>query len=432
MKTSFFKTPWHLCVLLLLLVVIGCGCNGTNEERKGEEAIEQKANTTSTSKDSFETESVPMPQTAVVYFDASTSMKGYISAEKEDRFNGYIASISNFVSDTKIYMHDTAAQHIAFSVSDFMKKLNDKNITYSDESDIWAMIKSLANSRADVAFLVTDGIMSGSNAQIKKNPNYNIDFREAMKESIANLVKQTSKSILIIRLTTNFSGTYYTYCNGKVTLNNKPRPFFILCMGEQKYVKYIEQQFMKKYPITDITHPHDVLILGEDLSSRLTFGPNDGLQHSKSKAEEDKTSWVMSKEGFKLSANISQLPLYMQNETYFQKNLTFTAKDKKQNQVMVDGSKYTVSISEIGNEKKVVLSFSRLGILSLGGTLEWKLVYKLPDWVMVQSSSDDHTISNSNTSECNKTFNLSYFIDGLKGVNSSDYVATGLIHFAKN
>ena len=104
-----------------------------------------------------------LPKNAVMFFDASGSMKGYLDAQKEPRFKGFISSIFTIIPETKVYMYGVKADTSAMARDAFLDKLNAKKLHYQDESNLIYMVKSMVESNNALSFLITDGIMRGSN-----------------------------------------------------------------------------------------------------------------------------------------------------------------------------------------------------------------------------------------------------------------------------
>lgn len=189
-------------------------------------------------------------------------MRGYMESSNDSRFYGAIASLVNLANvDSCCFYGEKEEKGI--DKESFDDLLNKRDIKWSGESDIKSMIASMIehiNKKGDdICLLVTDGILSGSNEDIKNSPDrsYNITHREQLSHNIAALFEKESveMSALIIRYEAKFNtspkpnmkGGWYYYCynNDQKIINNQDRPFFIIAMGKLEYVKYLENALNK-------------------------------------------------------------------------------------------------------------------------------------------------------------------------------------------
>lgn len=384
-----------------------------------------EADTTKTDTCSIEKPLVQrQPTTGIIFLDASGSMKGYLQSEKEPRFIGAISLMYKLIPQLKASLHGISPDADTLECSEFLDKLNKRDIKWKPESEMHRMISTLMSSTDDIAMLVTDGIMSGTTAQTDPNQGgkktYSIDNRQSMQNTIWNIVKPKAKTnaILIIRALSNFTGNYYPYYNIPAKyISDQQRPFFIICTGKKEYVKWVYQQLMQEPDAAS----WQLLFLGESYqgSFNCKYGTGLKLQSGKVKYESRKT------DTFKLEFDIDSLPEYMKTTSYLSQNLTFSYNRMGQPATTLDTDKYTMNIDS--HNHQVEVEISRISLVEDGGQLHYNLDYRLPSWVEDSSTDDDSAIPDS---LC-RTFNLKYLINGLVAVGNTDYVAKGTIEFIK-
>ena len=152
-------------------------------------------------------------------------MKGYLDSYNESRFLGvktYYITLSK--NEPSIYLYGKTEGNL-ITKSNFDSKLNTRNISWSDESNlkdmIGSMVKHIEHGK-DISLLLTDGILSGSNSQIRNKPSYNIDARDEMELELTNLLKNKQGNLcaLIARYIAKFNGKYSCYNNNSKYRNN--------------------------------------------------------------------------------------------------------------------------------------------------------------------------------------------------------------------
>ena len=368
------------------------------------------------------------PTTGILFFDASGSMGGYLQAENEPRFIGAVSEMYKLVPQLKACLHGIVPEDDTLSCSDFIDKLNKRQIKWKPESEMNSMMSTLMSSTDDIAILVTDGIMSGTSAQTDPTKggkrSYSIDNRDLMKNVIYNIVRAEadSNAILIVRAVSKFTGQYYPYYNTPPTyISNQERPFFIICTGKKRYVKWINQQLAREADAAS----WQMLLLGDDYSDCFTPKYGKGLKTQGSKvAYENRNNKT-----FELEFNISELPDYMQTAEYMSQNLTFSYNLLGQRPTIIEPK------LDIDSTRKCLkVEVERITLLEDGGELHYQLSYNLPTWVETLSTDDDSGIPDP---LC-RTFNLKYFIMGLTAINQKDNstgegsnIADGTIEFTR-
>lgn len=194
----------HSAVLLgasLCLLLSACGNNG-NESNKDLNITRSDT----ISKQSSEQTIVPPvksdPKNAVLYLDCSHSMKGYINTATDAKFKNVISSLL-YWKPTKAYLFDTKEQP-EISRDEFINLINTRKVSWSDESDltkmIGSMVKKVNDGSVEISYLITDGIMSGSNQEVRESVDrsFNITSRGTLTARIADAVSACKDDVAIL------------------------------------------------------------------------------------------------------------------------------------------------------------------------------------------------------------------------------------------
>ena len=404
----------HSVVLLgtgLCLLLSACGSNGT---KSNEDSTITDSGTISTQ--SSEQVIVPpvksAPENAVLYLDCSHSMKGYINTATDAKFKNVISSLLYWMP-TKAYLFDTKEQP-EISRDEFINLINTRKVSWSDESDltkmIGSMVKKVNDGSVGISYLITDGIMSGSNQEVRESVDrsFNITSRGTLTARIADAVSACNDdiAILLIKYISSFTGKYYCYTNvDQVDFKENQRPFYVVAVGNRKLVKELVEKTQKEELLSN---NQGLLLLGDEYPYNLSLiaSKKEGISFSKDK------QIIVGTNIF--NGNLSHLPSYMQSTEYFEKN----------------GEVY-IQYSQKGEFKKLDSQYISYEIdgtnLNLGvqakcirrNSMYFKLKYELPNWIEMSSSDNDKNIKQS---PIPKTFNLKYFVKGLAEINDDEYI----------
>ena len=402
----------------LCLLLSACGSNGTKSN--------DNSSTTATDTISTQSPEQPIvqpvksvPENAVLYLDCSHSMKGYINTATDAKFKNVISSLL-YWKPTKAYLFDTKEQP-EISRDEFINLINTRKVSWSDESDltkmIGSMVKKVNDGSVGISYLITDGIMSGSNQEIRESVDrsFNITSRGTLTARIADAVSacQDDVAILLIKYTSSFTGKYYCYTNiDQVDFKENQRPFYVVAIGNRKLVKELVDKTQKDELLSN---NEGVLLLGDEYPYNLSLiaSKKEGISFSKDKQIIVGTN-IRSDDYVIFNGNLSHLPSYMQSTEYFEKN----------------GEVY-IQYSQKGEFKKLDSQYISYEIdgtnLNLGvqamcirhNAMYFKLKYELPNWIEMSSSDNDKNIKQS---PIPRTFNFKYFVKGLAEINDDEYI----------
>lgn len=409
----------HSAVLFgasLCLLLSACGSNGT----KSNDDSSTTATDTISNQSTEQTIVQPVksvPENAVLYLDCSHSMKGYVNTAIDTKFMDVISSLLYWLP-TKAHLFDTKEQP-EISRDEFINRVNTRKVSWSDESDltkmIGSMVKKVNDGSVGISYLITDGIMSGSNQEVRDSPerSFNIKNRGTLTERIADAVSACNDdiAILLIRYISSFTGKYYCYTNvDQVDFEESQRPFYVVAIGNRKLVKELADKTQKEELLSN---NQGLLLLGDKYPYNIkltTTGKDIVLKNNQRIIGTN----IGPEDNVILYADLGDLPSYMQDTTYFKSNGEvyiqyskggdFKKLDTKQIKYEIDGAKLRLNIPA-----KYIRH----------NTMYFKLKYELPRWIEMSSSDNDKNIKQS---PIPKTFNLKYFVKGLAKINDDEYI----------
>ena len=425
MKTKQFIIPLFLCAIL---TNVACGGEGESvpPEPESNDSIDTIQKTTA-NVDTL----VRKPSSATFLFDASASMYGYLNSSGDSRFIGVISSFENMPNQTVIRLYGKKEGN-PIEKADFERMLNNGKMEWSNESDLKAMVRSMiehVDGGDDICFLLTDGILSGSNVDINNSTDrsYNIRMRQKMSEDLSSMLskKEGNLCALIVRYNAKFNGNYSCYNNDGKNLVNKDRPFFVIALGKWVCVKYIEQKLNEAKDANRITTPYEDIVMIGDASSyqKIKLSPAEGLN--------PKGGALVIKKDFRnesvaLSADLGELPEYMQTNAYMNANIELYVQRGQKAEKMLDRDYYKILVNNINGKKVLRLSIKSSQLKDT--KLAFRLKYALPEWIETKSDDNDLDIA-TNPAKLGKTFNLKYFVAGFTALHKGNYIKEQDLYF---
>lgn len=368
---------------------------------------------------------------ATLLFDQSGSMAGYVKSG-DSRFVGVVSAFENLPEKVNIRFYGIKEDTIVNRKS-FDEKLLNGDIQWSNESNLIDMVKTMVkhiDGGDDVCFLVTDGILSGSNKEINESPEkkFNIIRREAMMNEVKTALsssKDSTLSALVVRYKSSFNGTYSCYNNDTRKISKKDRPFFVFVIGKWSAVKYIEQELIarKEDKSSLSTSYMDIYMLGDISFNTLQLKGAVGLEPSSTGLHILKDYSIHDEKDVEFTAEIDMLPDYMKDDDYFIKNASFQVKFGDKPAVLLEEQDYSLALETVSGVQRMRLKIkaSKLRFGNDDCTLIFRLKNVKPNWIAQRSDDDDLDIL-TGMMKMEKTFNLKYFVEGFTVLNKSDYV----------
>lgn len=427
MKAKQFVIPLFLCATL-----VNVACDGGSKSEQNTETENDSVDTVQkVNVDTLLDTLVRKPASTTFLFDASGSMHGYLNSSGDSRFIGVISYYENMSDNTVVRLYGKNEGN-PIERTDFGRMLNNGKIEWSNESDLKAMVRSMighVDGGDDICFLFTDGILSGSDADINNSPerSYNIRMRQKMSEDLSSILskKEGNLCALIVRYKAKFNGKYSCYNNDGKRLVNKDRPFFVIVLGKWGCIKYIEQKLNESKAANGITTPYEDIVMIGDASSyqKIKLSAAEGLN--------PKGKYLVIKKDFRnesvaLSADLGELPAYMQTDNYMNANIELYVQHGQKAEKVLDKGYYEISVNDINGKKMLRLNIKSSQLKNT--ELTFKLKYALPEWIETKSDDNDLDIV-TNPVKLDKTFNLKYFVAGFTTLHKGKYIKEQSLYF---
>lgn len=403
-----------LAVALTLTLTVSCAHTQTESQGDNNDSTnnEQEATIVTTVRQAQPptiTDTDTKPEECVIVFDASSSMRGYVDATVNGEFPGVISALNNAGNKSRAYLFDTKKTPI----DNFVSKIQNKKIKWANESDLFGMVSEILNSAAantrNCYALVTDGIMSGTNAEIKADPTYNISKPAILKGKIDSIVSHMPAdkniSLLVVAFMAPFNGTYYKYNNDTVKLINAQRPFYVLVAGGLEQINHMREALgslnyeeMVQY---GVVYPMNIKCNAKFAGGKYKF---------------DKS---VKEQGLEFELAIDKLPDFAKNIDYLNTNLEIIKVNPKGNKKTLtpaigDGEgDYTIEI----NGNKATVTLDEKIIRTIPATFKFNLKRVQPQWIENMTTFDD--IKNYRP---DATLNLNYFLAPFTGMNNAVYL----------
>jgi hypothetical protein len=235
--------------ILCSAIFIGCGGPPSTPN--------QNVATPSSSSEQVKQE-LPAP-TINVYVENSGSMYGYVkgTTDFENAVYSYLSDIQLADLGEKVansaknvmelnYINSKVIKHTP-DIEEFIKKLEPAefrlrggNMGTSDMSDILKTILSQITDN-EIAIFVSDCILSpGSKYQTRDNADeYLVSNGIGVKTNFVEKISECQDfSVVVLRLMSQFNGTYYNKFDQRTTINDN-RPYYIWLMGNRSNLKKV-------------------------------------------------------------------------------------------------------------------------------------------------------------------------------------------------
>lgn len=195
-----------------------------------------------------------------VMLENSASMTGYSKSANNREFSTPIIALWNAIDkETSIetgYAHHNSKSECEFELvkeNKFQSDLTSGQTRTSTSSPIDQILEYAAELTDDstVAAIITDGIMSGTNQEILSTlpgrmwTYNNMPVLEQRVRNAMATAHQKNLAFSVYRFEASFKGTYYNFKNLTQNMNEVDRPFFIILLGAEKYVKEMDSKLMK-------------------------------------------------------------------------------------------------------------------------------------------------------------------------------------------
>jgi hypothetical protein len=161
------------------------------------------------------------------YFENSGSMNGYLDGKN------FKQTMHRIIDDSNPNLFPYFVNSKEYPTSNILQKIDAKNIkTQGTNSSDHQFIFTNAIKNAvgnNLSMVVTDGIYS--------TPNGDVDIVEIdIEKSFVTALNENSIETVILKLSSNYKGTYYTESECKDLKIAQERPYYILLFGNKKTI----------------------------------------------------------------------------------------------------------------------------------------------------------------------------------------------------
>ena len=351
----------------------------------------------------------------VIFIDGSVSMQGYITPSVSTNFSAVASAIEGLVPDScsEYIFKKNKEQILGINLS---KQISEKKLELDgQESNLGAMLSEMINGVNDTPssayFLITDGILSTTNDNIRKDREWNRVHRDLLQSDIETILRRGKNNVasIVLQYEAPFNGIYTAYNNlDKPNLDNQIRPYYVIAIAQPSIIQQVYKE------ITNRTHS------GFDgIKNTALYGFDFELDQPT--VEEDETI-IYNENGYKvlstakkvvITYDISKLPkCILEEKDSLISNVRLIANGEngernelvngKQFTVKPDGTKLTVTIGDKYD----------LGVLPV--ELEIGIAWWQPNWIEKCTTDDDKKPDTS------RTFILKHFLCPFSQLNRGE------------
>lgn len=381
-----------------------------------------------------------------ILIENSISMKGYFKAAGYNLTEPILAltrlecdgmEYSTAYVKAKTAREDTEVVFSDIPRSEFESNLTGAKFQVGDSSPLDRILEASVNKIApdgvelieDVFCLITDGILSGTNAEIVADREWtkkNLPVLENRIRRAFTMARKRHLHCLIYRFETSFAGPYYDYRNnyGNASLHTikGDRPYFMIMVGHKdnlaKIDNYLKKEFEKDIKYTHRYASYEVTSMKTLTKATLKSKPkaNGALSGQTTiKYDADKLKKYEEPIEFLIQTNLNSLPDYYSNIDDLYSNTVISYEDKTAG-VPVNIPYADIcqagDIEDVGNKVyryTIRLAPEIVKNLTADGEMHLILRGHPEDWYTKLSCNDDTEIKDDDKS----TFALNRFMGGI-------------------
>ncbi len=258
------------------------------------------------------------PVVALFHCDADEYMTYYVGAKSD-----FKPEVKFDYVDSESFLREIAHGKMRINTSSPIDRIIAESIDslLSDDNGICT----------DVFCLITDGIVSGTNAEIVGNRDFTLNNLPVIEDRVRRAFEKAYKRnlhCLVYRLETPFDGVYFDYKNGRHSYRGT-RPYFMIFVGDKQNLIKIENSLKaEKYEYTDRIATYDaenVISIKKGTLRRITGKDNYSFRGNVIEYKYN----PMTKEpvDFILEMNLGSIPVHCFDDRYLRENLVLTYQD---------------------------------------------------------------------------------------------------------
>ena len=222
-KRLFLKTSFPT-ILLVFLVFSRCSCESN---RKNPDSSIDKV---SDNKEVIlKIKSADSIEKINFYFENSGSMNGYLKGKN------FLKTMHEILDDDDSRLNPYFVNTKEFSTSNLLKKIDIGNITtptISGSNHKFIFENAINNASSNnLSVIVTDGIYSMPSKDVSVEV-VEVDIKKAFVKALKNNPIET----VVLKMASNYKGTYYTESDCVNVKIDQDRPYYILLFGNKKII----------------------------------------------------------------------------------------------------------------------------------------------------------------------------------------------------
>jgi len=292
------------------------------------------------------------------------------------------------------------------------------------------------NICSDVFCLITDGIVSGTNAEIVAKRTFTYDNLPVIENRVRAAFEKAYKRglhCLLYRLETPFEGTYFDYQNGHHPNYKGIRPYFMIFVGDKDNLIKVENNLRgESYEYTDRLATYDAENISTVNRGSLKRIPGKSSFSLKGNVLEYEYN-PMTKQPveFNLEFKLSSLPVFCLDHQYLRDNLVLTYQDNATSvDVIIPNDEWLTDIVLDNDTKLSTLSVcipsDYLTKMKAASSIVLTLPLSQDEWYKRYSTLDDRYIDQNDPT----TFALERLVGGiLKGFNYGRQSGLNMIEY---
>lgn len=368
-----------------------------------------------------------LPIKVTVYLDNTSSMMGYINPKSNDAITTdftdvFTRGIGHYYANDNIeavYVNKPAkgkgASLARMPFDKMSSQLTSKQIVMGDAFTMDALLDSVITTastdtlHSNIAFIVTDGILSGTNQEIALDRKFNINNKGELNRRIVKAVGKAHDKgygAAVYQFNANYDGDYYKYNNFIDYVKVTDRPFYLVAIGDWSLIEDFTKDGIKNFKPVD---NHSMVMIssvgslipiiqGADCENE----DEDNAVVIKIRPDENNVKEIKGifKANLQMSFPLDRFPEYMRELDALKNGLKIT----------VDGEILPTDTYEVKGKSLSVPFKVEPGSEP---SIEITLTDAMPGWVVDITSDDDSAIKNDPAQQ-RQTFLFNEFVGGIK------------------
>ncbi len=398
-------------LILLVSVFIFCiGCKGKIEE----DAVTERK----------------LPEKVLIkfYTETSSSMTGFLNQNTEFKNNitGLVSKLDKLSGESSgrysmsffLIPDDTSFTMFTDNPRDYIRDVSSASLMTGNSSRLDKILDNIINrlDSGEVAFFISDFIISYESSEIRKNKEINRENLSALKNYMTlvfNSARKKGLALSVYSLKSGFFGNYYDYQNNIKVLEGTLMPYYIFVTGHPDNLAEINS-FLGANGFEYDDQLQFGYAAGIPIHKILTYSMIEGRLYKGDKFNEVKNESAKDEEvQFTVALDLSAYPPYYLENDYLERNLMIKSGDAViKSKVIYSADEFKDKIHS--RETEELKNFTHFVVLRVSKTsfsinrIGFELKDSLPDWYKGQSTIDDKT------DFAGKTFALEEMIEGIK------------------